>query len=104
MCIRDSLNGLLLPTQGEVWVKDWNTKTRTHLLDIRSTVGMVFQVPDNQIVATIVEEDVAFGPENLGVPHPELARRIDRALEAVNMTAFRQRAPHRLSGGQKQRI
>jgi energy-coupling factor transport system ATP-binding protein len=98
------LNGLLLPTQGDVWVKNWNTKTRSHLLDIRSTVGMVFQVPDNQIVATIVEEDVAFGPENLGVPQPELARRIDRALDAVHMTAFRQRAPHRLSGGQKQRI
>ena len=98
------LNALLLPTQGDVRVKTWNTKDRAHTLDIRTTVGMVFQTPDNQIVATIVEEDVAFGPENLGVPRPELVRRIDWALDQVDMQAFRQRAPHSLSGGQKQRI
>jgi len=98
------LNALLLPTQGDVRVKTWNTKDRAHTLDIRSTVGMVFQTPDNQIVATIVEEDVAFGPENLGVPRPELVRRVDWALDQVDMLPFRQRAPHSLSGGQKQRI
>lgn len=98
------LNALLLPTRGEVWVKDWNTKDRQHVLDIRSTVGMVFQTPDNQIVATIVEEDVAFGPENLGLPHAEIVRRVDWSLEQVGMSSFRHRAPHLLSGGQKQRI
>ncbi len=98
------LNALLLPNQGDVWVKGWNTKDQRHRLDIRSTVGMVFQSPDNQIVATIVEEDVAFGPENLGVPRPEMRARIDWALDAVEMQAFRQRAPHLLSGGQKQRV
>ncbi|MFN8490576.1 MAG: energy-coupling factor transporter ATPase [Caldilineaceae bacterium] len=98
------LNALLLPTQGELWVKEWNTKARHQLRNIRSTVGMVFQVPDNQLVATIVEEDVAFGPENLGVPHPELGRRVDWALDQVDMLPFRHRAPHLLSGGQKQRI
>ncbi|MBI5034097.1 MAG: energy-coupling factor transporter ATPase [Chloroflexi bacterium] len=98
------LNGLLLPTQGDVWVKSWNTKDAAHKLDIRSTVGMVFQTPDNQIVATIVEEDVAFGPENLGVPHAELRQRVDWALDTVEMQAYRHRAPHLLSGGQKQRI
>ncbi len=98
------LNALLLPTQGDVWVKTWNTKARAHTRNIRATVGMIFQVPDNQIVATIVEEDVAFGPENLGVPHAELVRRVDWALEQVHMLPFRHRAPHLLSGGQKQRI
>ncbi|MCX6045172.1 MAG: energy-coupling factor transporter ATPase [Chloroflexi bacterium] len=98
------LNGLLLPTQGDVWIKTWNTKVRAQMRDIRATVGMVFQVPDNQLVATIVEEDVAFGPENFGVPHAELVRRVDWALEQVNMLPFRHRAPHLLSGGQKQRI
>ena len=98
------LNALLLPSAGEVWVKDWNTHDPAHLLDIRSTVGMVFQNPDNQMVATIVEEDVAFGPENLAVPHAELIERVAWALEQVDMTAHRQRAPHLLSGGQKQRV
>lgn len=98
------LNGLLLPTQGDVWVKEWNTRDFGHRLDVRSTVGMVFQTPDNQIVATIVEEDVAFGPENLGVPRPELIARVDWALDTVEMQAFRHRAPHLLSGGQKQRV
>lgn len=98
------LNALLLPTQGEVWVKEWNTRERSHLREIRSTVGMVFQHPDNQIVATIVEEDIAFGPENLGVPRAEIRRRVDWSLEQVAMQPFRHRAPHLLSGGQKQRI
>ncbi len=98
------LNVLLLPTQGDVWVKEWNTRDLAHILDIRSTVGMVFQTPDNQIVATIVEEDVAFGPENLGVPHAEMVRRVDWSLTQVAMQPFRHRAPHLLSGGQKQRV
>ncbi len=98
------LNALLLPTEGQVLVKDWNTQDAAHVLDIRSTVGMVFQNPDNQMVATIVEEDVAFGPENLAVPHDELMARVDWSLEQVGMTAHRKRAPHLLSGGQKQRV
>lgn len=98
------LNALLLPTAGDVWVNGWNTKEHTHLRAIRTQVGMVFQVPDNQIVATIVEEDVAFGPENLGIPHAEIVARVDRALDLVDMQPFRHRAPHLLSGGQKQRI
>jgi energy-coupling factor transporter ATPase len=98
------LNGLLLPGGGQVWVKGWNTKERQHIRDIRSTVGMVFQTPDNQIVATIVEEDVAFGPENLGLPHPEIVSRVDWSLEQVSMQPFRHRSPHMLSSGQKQRI
>lgn len=108
------LNALLLPSQGDVWISGeagpngaaqaWNTKDKTHLRDIRSSVGMVFQIPDNQLVATIVEEDVAFGPENLGVPHAEILRRVDWSLDRVNMEAFRHRAPHLLSGGQKQRV
>ncbi len=98
------LNGLLLPTTGDVLVQTWNTKEAQHLRAIRSTVGMVFQTPDNQIVATIVEEDVAFGPENLGIPHDEMVQRVNWSLEQVDMSAFRHRAPHMLSGGQKQRI
>ncbi len=98
------LNALYLPTDGEVWVKNWNSKEAQHVRDIRSTVGMVFQTPDNQIVATIVEEDVAFGPENLGLPHAEIVRRVDWSLEQVGMLPLRHRAPHLLSGGQKQRI
>jgi energy-coupling factor transport system ATP-binding protein len=98
------LNALLLPTSGEVWVKHWNTKDQASLREIRSTVAMVFQSPDNQIVATIVEEDVAFGPENLGVPREEIIRRVDWALGRVDMLSFRHRPPHFLSGGQKQRI
>jgi len=98
------LNALLGPTEGDVWVKQWNTRDLAHLLDIRTTVGMVFQNPDNQIVATVVEEDVAFGPENLGLPHDEIVRRVDWALERVGMLEHRFRAPHLLSGGQKQRV
>ena len=98
------LNALLLPTEGDVWVKEWNTRDLSNLLNVRSTVGMVFQTPDNQIVATIVEEDVAFGPENLGVPYEEMVHRVNWSLEQVDMLPFRKRAPHLLSGGQKQRV
>jgi energy-coupling factor transporter ATPase len=98
------LNALLLPTQGEVWIKDMNTNDPKHLRAIRQTVGMVFQVPDNQLVATVVEEDVAFGPENMGLPHEELRRRVDEALHAVDMAPYRSRPPHMLSAGQKQRV
>jgi len=98
------LNALLLPSQGEVWVKGWNTKDPAQIRNIRSTVGMVFQIPDNQIVATIVEEDVAFGPENLGLPQPEIVKRVDWSLERVDMLPLRRRAPHLLSAGQKQRV
>jgi energy-coupling factor transporter ATPase len=98
------INVLLRPTEGEVWVKGLDTRDRANTLAIRSSVGMVFQIPDNQIVATIVEEDVAFGPENLGVPDDELRARVDWALEVVDMLEYRTRAPHRLSAGQKQRV
>ena len=97
-------NVLLRPTEGSCTVLGMNTKDERNILPIRQKVGMVFQNPDNQIVSAIVEEDVAFGPENLGVPQEELRQRVDMALEAVQMTEFRQHAPHLLSGGQKQRI
>jgi energy-coupling factor transport system ATP-binding protein len=97
-------NGLLTPNSGDVWVRDNNTKDSSKKLDIRKGVGMVFQHPDNQIVATIVEEDVAFGLENIGVPRQEMKQRIDEALEVVKMSEFRKRPPHHLSGGQKQRV
>lgn len=97
-------NALLTPTKGDVWVAGMNTKDRANTLAIRSTVGMVFQIPDNQIVATVVEEDVAFGPENLGIPRDEIQRRVDWALEVVDLKAERLRAPHLLSAGQKQRV
>lgn len=98
------LNALLLPTSGDVRVAGWNTRETEHVRDIRSTVGMVFQVPDTQIVATVVEEDVAFGPENLGVPRHELHRRVDWALQTVGLSGLRHRASHLLSAGQKQRL
>ncbi|MBC7263345.1 MAG: energy-coupling factor transporter ATPase [Chloroflexi bacterium] len=98
------LNALLLPTKGDVWVNGWNTRDADHIRDIRQTVGMVFQVPDNQIVATVVEEDVAFGPENLGVPDEELPARVAWALETVGLLAQAKRASHLLSAGQKQRL
>lgn len=97
-------NVLLQPTEGNCTVLGMNTREARNTLPIRQKVGMVFQNPDNQIVSAIVEEDVAFGPENLGVPQVELRERVDMALEAVKMTDFRQHAPHLLSGGQKQRI
>ena len=98
------LNAILLPSGGAVYVQGMDTAQEEHLLDIRHTVGMVFQNPDNQIVANVVEEDVAFAPENLGVPSEEIRRRVDDALKAVGMYEFREHAPHLLSGGQKQRI
>ena len=99
-----NINVLLRPTEGNVWVKGLNTREHANTLAIRSAVGMVFQIPDNQIVATVVEEDVAFGPENLGVPEDELRERVEWALGVVDMLDYRQRAPHRLSAGQKQRV
>ena len=98
------MNAILLPTGGKVYVSGMDTSDDRLLLDIRRTVGMVFQNPDNQIVANVVEEDVAFAPENLGVPSDEIRRRVDDALKAVGMYEYREHAPHLLSGGQKQRI
>ena len=98
------LNAILLPTEGTVTVAGIDTKDEEKLLEIRQHVGMVFQNPDNQIVATIVEEDVAFGLENLGVPTDEMRARVDQALHAVGMYEYREHAPHQLSGGQKQRV
>ena len=98
------LNAILLPTSGKVYVDGMDTTDEDKLLDIRRTVGMVFQNPDNQIVASVVEEDVAFAPENLGVPSAEIRRRVEEALEAVGMTEYARHAPHLLSGGQKQRV
>ena len=99
-----SLNAILLPCGGKVYVEGMDTQDEACLLEIRRRVGMVFQNPDNQIVANVVEEDVAFAPENLGVDSEEIRRRVDDALAAVDMTAFMTHAPHLLSGGQKQRI
>ncbi|MCF2676554.1 MAG: energy-coupling factor transporter ATPase [Flintibacter sp.] len=98
------MNAILLPTGGKVYVSGMDTNEDHLLLNIRRTVGMVFQNPDNQIVANVVEEDVAFAPENLGVPSDEIRRRVDDALKAVGMYEYREHAPHLLSGGQKQRI
>ena len=98
------LNGILVPGEGRVFVAGMDTADEDALLDIRRTVGMVFQNPDNQIVASVVEDDVAFAPENLGVPPQEIRQRVDDALRAVGMYDFRLHAPHLLSGGQKQRV
>lgn len=98
------LNALYLPTAGEVIVEGMKTSDMEHIWDIRQKVGIVFQNPDNQLVAAIVEEDVAFGPENLGVPADEIRKRVDYALEKVGMSAYRTHSPAMLSGGQKQRI
>ena len=97
-------NAVLLPTGGKVWVAGLDTADEEKLLEIRREIGMVFQNPDNQIVANVVEEDVAFAPENLGVPSPEIRQRVDEALKIVGMYEYREHAPHLLSGGQKQRI
>lgn len=97
-------NAVLLPTGGKVYVSGMDTADEEKLIDIRRTVGMVFQNPDNQIVASVVEEDVAFAPENLGVPSAEIRERVDAALATVGMTEYARHAPHKLSGGQKQRI
>ena len=98
------MNALLTPTEGTVIVNGLDTGDENNIWDIRSTAGMVFQNPDNQLVATIVEEDVAFGPENLGVPPQEIRQRVDDALDKVGMSEYKRHAPHLLSGGQKQRI
>lgn len=99
-----TLNGILLPSGGTVLISGMNTADDAKLLDIRREVGMVFQNPDNQIIANLVEDDVGFGPENLGVPTEEIWKRVDEALAAVGMMAFRLKSPNRLSGGQKQRV
>ena len=98
------MNALLIPTDGKMLVNKMDTSDMNNLWNIRETAGMVFQNPDNQLVATIVEEDVAFGPENLGVPPEEIRKRVDEALERVGMSEYKRHAPHLLSGGQKQRI
>ena len=98
------LNALLIPTEGELIVEGMRTSDAGRVGDIRQKVGMVFQNPDNQLVAAVVEEDVAFGPENLGVPPEEIRERVDLALEKVGMTSYRKQAPSMLSGGQKQRV
>lgn len=99
------LNGLLHPNRGNVVVNETlNTKKESDLFEIRKTVGMVFQNPDNQMVTSIVEDDVAFGPENIGIPQPEIIERVEWALKTVNMLDFRRKTPFKLSGGQKQRI
>lgn len=98
------INGLLLPTDGTVWVGEMDTKDEEHIWDVRKTAGMVFQNPDNQIIGTVVEEDVGFGPENLGVPTEEIWQRVEDSLKAVGMIEYRHHSPNKLSGGQKQRV
>ena len=102
--IAKTFNALLLPTSGAVYVKGYDTKDADRLWDIRQTAGMVFQNPDNQLVSSIVEDDVAFGPENIGIKSEEIRCIVDEALFSVDMYDFRKKAPHMLSGGQKQRI
>jgi energy-coupling factor transport system ATP-binding protein len=98
------INALLLPNEGEIWVAGMNTKEEDHVWDIRQSAGMVFQNPDNQIIGTVVEEDVGFGPENMGIPTEEIWTRVEEALKAVGMYKYRKHSPNRLSGGQKQRV
>lgn len=98
------VNGILIPTEGTVWVSDMDTADDELLWDVRKTAGMVFQNPDNQIIGNIVEEDVGFGPENIGVLTEDIWERVDKSLRAVGMTAYRKKSPNRLSGGQKQRV
>jgi len=98
------MNAILLPSGGAVYVDGMDTKNEDRLFDIRKTAGMVFQNPDNQIVATVVEEDVAFACENMGMPSSEIRKRVDESLAAVGMSEFARHAPHLLSGGQKQRV
>ncbi|GAA0116402.1 energy-coupling factor transporter ATPase [Clostridium senegalense] len=98
------INGLLLPSKGKIFVGGLDTSKEENLWEVRKKAGMVFQNPDNQIVATIVEEDVAFGPENLGIDSAEIRRRVDESLKRVNMYEYKQHGPHLLSGGQKQRV
>ena len=98
------INGILAPTEGTVWVADMNTADEESIWEIRKKAGMVFQNPDNQIIGNVVEEDVGFGPENIGVPTEDIWRRVDESLAAVGMTAYRYKSPNKLSGGQKQRV
>lgn len=98
------INALLNPTEGTIWVDGIDTKEGERIWDVRQTAGMVFQNPDNQIIGTVVEEDVGFGPENLGVPTKEIWERVDFSLDAVGMTSYRHHSPNKLSGGQKQRV
>lgn len=98
------INAILYPTQGSVWVDGLNTSQDENIWTIRQTAGMVFQNPDNQIIGTVVEEDVGFGPENLGVPTDEIWERVERSLEKVGMLKYRKHSPNKLSGGQKQRV
>lgn len=98
------INALLVPTEGTLWVDSMDTSSEENLWKIRQRAGMVFQNPDNQIIGSVVEEDVGFGPENIGVPTDEIWKRVDRSLEAVGMVAYRHHSPNKLSGGQKQRI
>ncbi len=98
------MNGILLPSDGTVYIADMKTNDEEHLWDVRKTAGMVFQNPDNQIIGNVVEEDVGFGPENMGVPTEEIWERVDKSLEAVGMSAYRLQSPNKLSGGQKQRV
>ena len=98
------LNALLTPTEGTVWIDGMDTKDEAQVWNIRQTAGMVFQNPDNQIVASVVEEDVGFGPENIGVPTEEIWKRVDSSLQKTGMTAYREHSPNKLSGGQKQRV
>ena len=98
------INAILYPTEGSVWVNGLNTLEDKNLWDIRQSAGMVFQNPDNQIIATVVEEDVGFGPENLGIPTQEIWKRVDESLKAVGMQEYRHMSPNKLSGGQKQRV
>ncbi len=98
------INGILTPTEGTVWVSGMNTADEDAIWDIRRKAGMVFQNPDNQIIGNVVEEDVGFGPENMGIPTEDIWKRVDESLEAVGMTAYRYKSPNKLSGGQKQRV
>ena len=98
------LNALLYPTEGSVWIDGYDVSEEEHLLDIRKSAGMVFQNPDNQIIGTVVEEDVGFGPENLGVPTEEIWQRVEESLKSVGMLQYRHHSPNKLSGGQKQRV
>lgn len=98
------INALLVPTEGTLWVDSMDTSSEENLWKIRQRAGMVFQNPDNQIIGSVVEEDVGFGPENIGVPTDEIWKRVDRSLEAVGMVAYRHHSPNKLSGGQKQRV
>lgn len=98
------INAILMPSDGTIWVEDMNTREESHLWDIRQTAGLVFQNPDNQLISNVVEEDVGFGPENLGIPSDEIWERVIYSLKAVGMYEYRKQSPNRLSGGQKQRI